>query len=228
MDDHRKKMQTEWTSNTETYSHPIGMTGRKPDETAFAETIKDVSLKLKLSNPGIQMFLDAGCNNGYLLKRLAPDIPGSIGLDFCFQPLLEGRSLHSSMHFTQGEISQLPFPDNCFDRVLCFSLFHYLPSHEVAEKSALELFRVLKPGGRLVLGDLLSSEHKHLIPKDDYQRWNSPERPYMHQLQNWTFVVLSKLEQRLKSVGAASAVSQLQVRTHATQYRFDMVIDKQE
>lgn len=48
--------------------------------------------------------------------------------------------------FVQGDVQQLPFPDNSFDTVVdTFSLCVY-PD---ASRATQEMFRVLKPGARL-------------------------------------------------------------------------------
>jgi len=50
-------------------------------------------------------------------------------------------------HFVQGTIENLPFSDNVFDVVCCFSVLQYL-NEEMAMR---EFYRVLKPGGKLLL-----------------------------------------------------------------------------
>ena len=47
----------------------------------------------------------------------------------------------------QGDVGALPFGDNTFDIVLSMNGFHAFPDKE---KAYSEVFRVLKPGGRLV------------------------------------------------------------------------------
>ncbi len=52
----------------------------------------------------------------------------------------------SNVHFLQGDVGKLPFPDGSFDIVLSLNGFHAFPDKEAAYR---EVFRVLKPGGCL-------------------------------------------------------------------------------
>ena len=55
--------------------------------------------------------------------------------------------------FDEGMSTSLPYPDESFDVVLSTLFFHHL-SDEAKRQTAAELVRVLRPGGRLVVGDL--------------------------------------------------------------------------
>jgi len=47
-----------------------------------------------------------------------------------------------------GSADNIPLPDNSFDSVVCTQVFEHL---EFPEKSAMEIYRVLKPGGHLLV-----------------------------------------------------------------------------
>jgi len=47
-----------------------------------------------------------------------------------------------------GSANNIPFPDNIFDSVVCTQVFEHLES---PEKSAKEIYRILKPGGHLLV-----------------------------------------------------------------------------
>jgi ubiquinone/menaquinone biosynthesis C-methylase UbiE len=55
--------------------------------------------------------------------------------------------------FDEGRSTALPYADASFDLVLSTLFFHHLPDDSKRETAA-ELVRVLRPGGRVVVGDV--------------------------------------------------------------------------
>lgn len=57
----------------------------------------------------------------------------------------------------QGDVGRLPFKDGAFDIVLSMNGFHVFPEKE---KAWAEIFRVLKPGGRLIASFYIRGQSK--------------------------------------------------------------------
>ena len=57
---------------------------------------------------------------------------------------------------TQGDARTLPYPDAAFDAAYLTAVLGEIPDQDVA---LCELARVLKPGGRLVIGELFGDPH---------------------------------------------------------------------
>jgi SAM-dependent methyltransferase len=57
---------------------------------------------------------------------------------------------------TQGDARELPYPDDTFDAAYLVTVLGEIPDQEAALR---QLARVLKPGGRLVVGELLGDPH---------------------------------------------------------------------
>ena len=92
--------------------------------------------------------LDCGCgtgNNLAMLRRFG----SAVGIDLTFSGLkyTVSRGEHS---VAQASATTLPFGANAFDIVTSFDVIYALPDE--AEKAAVsEMFRVMRPGGHLVL-----------------------------------------------------------------------------
>ncbi len=101
--------------------------------------------------------LDAGCGTGAMLGMFKKDYPDKnyTGIDLSEKMIETARKKRlEGVQFVAGDCENLPFPDNSFDVVTCSMSFHHYPN---PEKFFMSLRRVLRPGGRLVLRDMASS-----------------------------------------------------------------------
>jgi ubiquinone/menaquinone biosynthesis C-methylase UbiE len=67
--------------------------------------------------------------------------------------------------FRMGVIEALPYPDTSFDVVTSSLMMHHLPE-QLKVKGLAEIYRVLKPGGRLLIADMISpkvSGHQRIL-----------------------------------------------------------------
>jgi SAM-dependent methyltransferase len=83
--------------------------------------------------------LDAGCGEGVLVDEYA-DRLRIVGLD----------ASYASDRVTRGSLTALPYGSAAFDQALCLDVLEHLPFDE-QPRALGELFRVLTPGGRLLV-----------------------------------------------------------------------------
>jgi SAM-dependent methyltransferase len=107
-----------------------------------------IALKqLKLSDK--DRLLDAGCGSGLFTHLAARTGAEVIGVDLA-QGLLDlARLRNPQISFLQEDLETLPFKDNSVDIVAGFNSYQYADNFGKALKEAR---RVLKPGGRFVMG----------------------------------------------------------------------------
>ncbi|MGN6149067.1 MAG: class I SAM-dependent methyltransferase, partial [Rhizomicrobium sp.] len=65
-----------------------------------------------------------------------------------------------------GDITRLPFADASFDAIISMIVIHNIPSREGRDQALRELARVLKPGGRMVIYDLLHTARYAQVLRD--------------------------------------------------------------
>lgn len=98
--------------------------------------------------------LDVGCGTGTLVIMIKQKYPAAdvTGLDGDPQILEIARSKAKKhaleIPFKQGMSFDLPYPDASFDVVLTSFMLHHLDRND-KQKTAAEMYRVLRPGGQL-------------------------------------------------------------------------------
>lgn len=69
-----------------------------------------------------------------------------------------------------GDVRELPFPDNAFDVVVSNFVIHNVKGLDEREKAILQMWRVLRPGGRLVISDIYrADEYVEILCKETQQ-----------------------------------------------------------
>jgi ubiquinone/menaquinone biosynthesis C-methylase UbiE len=100
--------------------------------------------------------LDVGCGTGVFAERVRAALPRVevYGVDLVSEMLQKGLArwrLHRGHVLpVQGDSERLPFLSESFDIVTCSNSFHHYPRQD---RAVLEMRRVLKPGGRLMIVD---------------------------------------------------------------------------
>ncbi|MEZ4712298.1 MAG: class I SAM-dependent methyltransferase [Caldilineaceae bacterium] len=107
---------------------------------------------------GAERVLDAGCGAGHTALAFAPFAKEVIAVDLSEAMLVQCRKLAAergiaNADFRVGDVEQLDFGDGEFDLVVSRYSAHHWPHPQVAIH---EFARVLKPGGRLLLDDIVS------------------------------------------------------------------------
>jgi SAM-dependent methyltransferase len=108
--------------------------------------------------PG-QVVLDVASGLGTSARQVADETGCDVvGVELSAENVAEAeRRGDGRVRFLQGDAENLPFDDESFDGALCECSFCLFPD---ADEAAAEVARVLRPGGRLALSDVITEPER--------------------------------------------------------------------
>ncbi|MEU4323374.1 methyltransferase domain-containing protein [Nocardia fluminea] len=101
--------------------------------------------------------LDIGCGPGKLVRALGAAVGpngAAVGVDPSATAVADNSDRDRATHhrYVVGPAQSLPLPDAEFDVVTCTFVMHHIPESQ-RDAAIAEMWRVLRPGGRLLLAD---------------------------------------------------------------------------
>lgn len=116
-----------------------------------------------------QIVLEVAAGTGQVARALAPHVRTVLALDVTRAMLDQGRRAAdaeriANVIFMECDAARLPFADASFDAVACrYALHHFQrPSLQLAEMA-----RCLRPGGQLVVADLVAADSAAIAARQD-------------------------------------------------------------
>jgi ubiquinone/menaquinone biosynthesis C-methylase UbiE len=135
-----------------------------------SNAIRKASIAPARINPG-EVVLDVGCGTGDLTleaKKLAGPTGEAYGTDassnMVHQAEQKAARSGADVIFRVGLVENIEFPENRFDVVLSSLMMHHLPD-DLKRAGLTEIYRVLKPGGRLLIVDMQSTTGGSLVQR---------------------------------------------------------------
>ncbi|WP_338834935.1 2-methoxy-6-polyprenyl-1,4-benzoquinol methylase, mitochondrial [Moorella humiferrea] len=136
--DHKASDYDDW------YKRPLG---------ALVDRIEKEAVYAYLEPKKGEHILDVGCGTGNFSLELARLGVEVTGIDIS-EPMLETARRKAAaagleLEFLHADAMNLPFADNTFDKIVSVTALEFAPDLKAA---LAESYRVLKPGGRMVIG----------------------------------------------------------------------------
>lgn len=202
------KKKNEWSQNALNTNDLKKQVCRPIDNENWQELVDDICDKLNL-NDDLDSILDVGCGNALLLSQLTPKAKNYYGIDYAESMIEEAKSQIKRGQFFVGDAANLNFSDEQFDRVLSYSIFHYFPDEAYIHKAISECIRVTKPGGIILIGDLLDKQFENEI-KDASNLEYEKQLPHIMRYSEWTFCQLNKLKSIFEAHNKVTKIEILQ------------------
>ncbi len=113
--------------------------------------------KVELRKIGAKRMLEIGCGAGrhvYFFRSMGLEVVGTdvapSAIDFT-RRRLETDGLMEGVDLQVADATQIAYPDNSFDGILAWRFLHVLSPND-ARKCISEIFRLVRPGGKVLLG----------------------------------------------------------------------------
>lgn len=148
--DHLKRVKEEFTRQADTFDKYAA----KADESVEAR------FQAAVGAAASGTILDVACGPGVVTAALAGKAEAVTAFD-ATPAMLEkaekrcAEAGHRNVRFEQGDAEALPFDDGTFDGVVTRLAIHHFPD---PKRVIDEMLRVLRPGGTLVIADVVVSE----------------------------------------------------------------------
>ncbi|RYY58228.1 MAG: class I SAM-dependent methyltransferase [Chitinophagaceae bacterium] len=132
------------------------------DATISLELITESAKRI---TPAATALLDVGCGAGNYTLKMLTKLPGlDCTLVDLSKPMLDkafdrvSAVTNGSVETKQGDIREIVLPGNHFDVILAGAVLHHLRDDNDWETTFAKLFRLLKPGGCLMISDLITQD----------------------------------------------------------------------
>ena len=156
---------------------------RWSDIDADQPMINEELYPLKYSNMVVHdknhIILEAGCGAGRIIRYYHELKYQIIGIEFIKTAIDKLKEVGNTLNVEVGNILNLRFKENYFDRILAFGLYHNF-EHNDLDKAMSESYRVLKKGG-IICASFRADNIQEMIV-DYIRRDKNNDNKYFHKL----------------------------------------------
>lgn len=158
-DEHRlKQIIAKRETDTIAYFGRVGGEWDAVRNELFGQSFVDQALLGLL--PPHWVVADLGCGTGDIAERLAPIVEVVHLVDMSKSMLTAARkrlAAHRNIRFHHGDLAKVPLDDSTVDAAIISLVLHHVPDPQAAIGEAS---RILRPGGRLLVIDMLEHDRE--------------------------------------------------------------------
>ncbi|TFE24506.1 MerR family transcriptional regulator [Cohnella luojiensis] len=199
--EHRGNWKDKWDYNQQAPTHDERVAANTGN---YADYDKALDLIVRLVSPsGDEQGLDIGTGTGNLAARFMERGISMSGVDQSKEMLRHCQRKYPALETRIGNFLALPYLEEQFDFVVSSFAFHHLtPDQQLLALE--EMRRVLKPGGRICIADLMNSEAHEGSTSPNYpailmlRHWfeNSGYRVEITPMNEWLHIIYACKEER--------------------------------
>ncbi|MEL6676849.1 MAG: class I SAM-dependent methyltransferase [Bacteroidota bacterium] len=143
---------------------------------ADAETLARIStyISQQLDLQAQDRLLDVCCGNGALTQVLAQQVDETVGVDFSVPHLEVARQQFGGeqLSYLRGDARQLSTLSLApFDKICLYFSFQYFDTYRDGAQVVQEMARLLKPSGRILIGDVPDWDRLSVFYPKTYDRF---------------------------------------------------------
>jgi ubiquinone/menaquinone biosynthesis C-methylase UbiE len=167
---HQDKIRERFTATADVFARNVRVTRAQEAERLAERATAGLAGAEKM------LAVDLACGPGTFTRPLAARVRRAIGADLTPAMVEKARAEASregvtNIEFTCADACELPFPDGMAGIVSCGYAFHHMPD---PARAVAEMARVLQPGGRLAITDIIVAEGCDAAIQNGIERVRDP------------------------------------------------------
>lgn len=129
----------------------------------YEDTFLDIDRKLDFEKCDVVLDLGGGCGQitGFIAAKCSWVVLAD-GAENALRVAQQAMVKYRNITYAQLDATKfpLPFAENYFDKIVCYSVVHYLRDYGQFQNLVREMIRIVRPSGKILIGDIPLEDKK--------------------------------------------------------------------